>query len=34
MFLPSFGLKSWNAEDAEEGKQIVASFAADDQDEE
>lgn len=31
MFLASFGLKPWNDEDNDEGKQIVASFAADDE---
>lgn len=33
MFMQSFGLKPWNDEDTQEGKQIAASFAAEDEDE-
>lgn len=34
MFLASFGLKPWNDEDAQEGKQILEGFVAQDQERE
>lgn len=34
MFLASFGLKPWDDEDAEEGKQILEGFVAQDREQE